>query len=141
MVTGVPEIEDVPDPLPSFRPTVPHGPRSRKRLRWIGGGCNSVSTAPTGTGNVGAAVGRAVWVRDGDVSGVLQAGNVVPAARPLSDWCLRADDGTAGSTGDGARGGGTAAVGRRHGLARTVIPDRKNGAQGGSEGIRVDRVQ
>ena len=36
--------------------------------------------------------GRTVWVQPGDVEGRIEAGNVVTAARPLSDWCLRGDD-------------------------------------------------
>ena len=38
--------------------------------------------------------GRTVWVQPGDVEGSIEAGNVVTAARPLSDWCLRGDDGS-----------------------------------------------
>jgi len=39
--------------------------------------------------------GRTVWVQDGDVDGRIEAGSVVTAARALSDWCLRGDDGSA----------------------------------------------
>ena len=39
--------------------------------------------------------GRTVWVKPGDVDGRIEAGNVVTAAVPLSDWCLRGDDGSA----------------------------------------------
>lgn len=39
--------------------------------------------------------GRTVWVQDGDVDGRIEAGSVVTAARELSDWCLRGDDGSA----------------------------------------------
>lgn len=38
--------------------------------------------------------GRTVWVQPGDVDGRIEAGNVVTAAVPLSDWCLRGDDGS-----------------------------------------------
>ena len=38
--------------------------------------------------------GRTVWVQPGDVEGSIEAGNVVTAARPLSAWCLRGDDGS-----------------------------------------------
>ena len=38
--------------------------------------------------------GRTVWVRADDIEGSIEAGNVVTAARPLSDWCLRGDDGS-----------------------------------------------
>ena len=38
--------------------------------------------------------GRTVWVQTGDVEGRIEAGNVVTAARELSDWCLRGDDGS-----------------------------------------------
>ena len=37
---------------------------------------------------------RTVWVRADDIEGSIEAGNVVTAARPLSDWCLRGDDGS-----------------------------------------------
>ena len=39
--------------------------------------------------------GRSVWIQEGDVEGSIEAGNVVTAARPLSDWCLRDDDDSA----------------------------------------------
>ena len=38
--------------------------------------------------------GRNVWIKTGDVHGRIEAGNVVTAARELSDWCLRGDDGS-----------------------------------------------
>ena len=38
--------------------------------------------------------GRTVWVRDGEIDGYLEAGAIVTAAKPLSDWCLRGDDGS-----------------------------------------------
>ncbi len=37
--------------------------------------------------------GRCLWVKDGDVDGLIEEGHVVKATRTLSDWCLRADDG------------------------------------------------
>ena len=39
--------------------------------------------------------GRTVWVQDGDVDGRIEAGSVVTAARELSEFCLRSDDGSA----------------------------------------------
>lgn len=39
--------------------------------------------------------GRTLWVREGDVDGRIEAGNVVTATRELSDFCLRSDDGSA----------------------------------------------
>ena len=39
-------------------------------------------------------MGRTVWIREGDVDGRIEPGNVVTATRPLGDWCLRGDDGT-----------------------------------------------
>ena len=39
--------------------------------------------------------GRTVWVQDGDVDGRIEAGSVVTAARELSSFCLRGDDGSA----------------------------------------------
>lgn len=38
--------------------------------------------------------GRTVWIQDGDVDGPLDEGHVVKAARALSDFCLRGDDGS-----------------------------------------------
>ena len=38
--------------------------------------------------------GRTIWIREGDVDGRIEAGNVVTATRELSDWCLRGDDGS-----------------------------------------------
>ena len=38
--------------------------------------------------------GRTIWVRDGDVEGRIGEGAMVTAARDLSDWCLRGDDGS-----------------------------------------------
>ena len=38
-------------------------------------------------------MGRCVWVRDGDVEGLLQPGATVTASKGLDDWCLRGDDG------------------------------------------------
>ena len=38
--------------------------------------------------------GRTVWIQDGDVDGPVEEGRVVKAARTLSDWCLRGDDGS-----------------------------------------------
>ena len=35
---------------------------------------------------------RTVWVRDGDVAGKIEDGQIVTAAHELSDWCLRTDD-------------------------------------------------
>ena len=37
--------------------------------------------------------GRCLWVKDGDVEGLIEEGHVVKATRTLSDWCLRGDDG------------------------------------------------
>ena len=39
--------------------------------------------------------GRTLWIAHGDVEGDIEAGNVVKATRPLGDWCLRGDDGSA----------------------------------------------
>ena len=39
--------------------------------------------------------GRTLWIAHGDVEGDIEAGNVVKATRPLADWCLRGDDGSA----------------------------------------------
>ena len=39
--------------------------------------------------------GRTLWIAHGDVEGDIEAGNVVKATRPLNDWCLRGDDGSA----------------------------------------------
>ncbi|MDE0227298.1 MAG: hypothetical protein OXJ62_00405 [Spirochaetaceae bacterium] len=38
--------------------------------------------------------GRSLWIQEGDVDGRIEPGNVVTAARTLSDWCLRGDDGS-----------------------------------------------
>ena len=38
--------------------------------------------------------GRTIWVREGDVEGRIGEGAMVTAARDLSDWCLRGDDGS-----------------------------------------------
>ena len=38
--------------------------------------------------------GRTIWVREGDVEGRIVEGAMVTAARDLSDWCLRGDDGS-----------------------------------------------
>ena len=38
--------------------------------------------------------GRTVWVREGDVEGRIEVGNVVTATRALNEWCLRGDDGS-----------------------------------------------
>ena len=38
--------------------------------------------------------GRTLWIQDGDVDGPVEEGHVVKATHPLSDWCLRGDDGT-----------------------------------------------
>ena len=38
--------------------------------------------------------GRSLWIKEGDVDGRIEPGNVVKAARVLSDWCLRGDDGS-----------------------------------------------
>ena len=37
--------------------------------------------------------GRCLWIQPDDVDGPLDEGHVVTATRPLSDWCLRGDDG------------------------------------------------
>ena len=37
---------------------------------------------------------RTVWVEPGDVIGTTEPGQIVEAVRPLSDWCLRGDDGS-----------------------------------------------
>ena len=37
---------------------------------------------------------RSVWVRYGDVEGQIEDGQIVTATRPLSEWCLRDDDGS-----------------------------------------------
>ena len=39
--------------------------------------------------------GRTLWIAHGDVEGDIEAGNVVKATRPLADWCLRGDAGSA----------------------------------------------
>ena len=39
--------------------------------------------------------GRTLWIAHGDVEGDIEAGRVVKATRPLADWCLRGDDGSA----------------------------------------------
>ena len=39
--------------------------------------------------------GRCLWINTGDVDGPLDEGHVVTATRPLADWCLRGDDGSA----------------------------------------------
>ena len=38
--------------------------------------------------------GRTVWIKTYDVDGPLDEGHVVKATHPLSDFCLRGDDGT-----------------------------------------------
>ena len=38
--------------------------------------------------------GRCVWVQDADVQQPLRVGELVTAAAPLADWCLRGDDGS-----------------------------------------------
>ena len=38
--------------------------------------------------------GKSLWIQEGDVDGRIEPGNVVTAARELSDWCLRGDDGS-----------------------------------------------
>ena len=38
--------------------------------------------------------GRCLWIQPDDVDGPIDEGHVVKAAHPLSDWCLRGDDGT-----------------------------------------------
>ena len=38
--------------------------------------------------------GRTVWVKTDDVDGPLDEGHVVKATHPLSDFCLRGDDGS-----------------------------------------------
>ena len=39
-------------------------------------------------------VGRSLWIQPGDARGPIDEGHVVRATRPLSDWCLRGDDGS-----------------------------------------------
>ena len=39
--------------------------------------------------------GRCLWIKPDDVDGPLDEGHVVTATRPLADWCLRGDDGSA----------------------------------------------
>ena len=39
--------------------------------------------------------GRCLWINTDDVDGPLDEGHVVTATRPLADWCLRGDDGSA----------------------------------------------
>ena len=39
--------------------------------------------------------GKTLWVQADDVDGPLDEGHVVTATRPLADWCLRGDDGSA----------------------------------------------
>ena len=36
---------------------------------------------------------RTVWIEAADVEGYIDAGATVVAARPLTEWCLRDDDG------------------------------------------------
>ena len=36
---------------------------------------------------------RTVWIDAADVDGVVDKGEMVTATRPISDWCLRGDDG------------------------------------------------
>ena len=38
--------------------------------------------------------GRTVWIKTDDVDGPLDEGHVVKATHPLSDFCLRGDDGS-----------------------------------------------
>ena len=38
--------------------------------------------------------GRCLWIQPDDVDGPIDEGHVVRAAHPLSDWCLRGDDGS-----------------------------------------------
>ena len=38
--------------------------------------------------------GRTVWIQPDDVDGPLDEGHVVKATHPLSDFCLRGDDGS-----------------------------------------------
>ena len=38
--------------------------------------------------------GRCLWIQPDDVDGPLDEGSVVTAARTLSDFCLRGDDGS-----------------------------------------------
>lgn len=38
--------------------------------------------------------GRCLWIQPDDVDGPIDEGHVVKAAHPLSDWCLRGDDGS-----------------------------------------------
>ena len=40
-------------------------------------------------------LGRTLWINAGDVAGSIEPGNVVKATRPLCDWALRGDDGSA----------------------------------------------
>ena len=39
--------------------------------------------------------GKTLWVQANDVDGPLDEGTVVTATRPLADFCLRGDDGSA----------------------------------------------
>ena len=39
--------------------------------------------------------GRCLWIKTDDVDGPLDEGTVVTATRPLADFCLRGDDGSA----------------------------------------------
>ena len=50
-----------------------------------GSGLQQRPNGAAGHQHVAGVVGRAVWVRNGDVTGALKAGNVVQAARSLSD--------------------------------------------------------
>ena len=36
---------------------------------------------------------RTVWIDAADVDGVVDEGEMVTATRPISEWCLRGDDG------------------------------------------------
>ena len=38
--------------------------------------------------------GRCLWIQPDDVDGPMDEGHVVKATHPLSDWCLRGDDGS-----------------------------------------------
>ena len=40
-------------------------------------------------------LGRTLWINAGDVAGPVEPGSVVKATRPLDDFCLRGDDGSA----------------------------------------------
>ena len=40
-------------------------------------------------------LGRTLWITHDDVDGPVEEGRVVKATRPLNDWALRADDGSA----------------------------------------------